>query len=135
VLTTAYTAGLRVSEAVGLKVTSIDSQRMLIRIGLHEPATFAHYLAKHAKRPFAGPHQVLDYLGRYTHRVAIGNRRLLVCENGCVRFRWKDYRANNKRKVMALDANEFIRRFLLHTLPKGFCRIRHFRQTPAASAS
>lgn len=101
--------------------------------GLHEPETFAHHLAKlrniewvvYAKRPFAGPQQVLDYLGRYTHRVAIGNSRLLACENGCVRFRWKDYRANNKRKVMTLDANEFIRRFLLHTLPKGFRRIRH----------
>jgi Putative transposase len=62
--------------------------------------------------------------GRYTHRVAIGNSRLLACENS--RFRWKDYRANNKCKVMTLDADEFIRRFLLHTLPKGFRRIRHF---------
>ena len=102
--------------------------------GLHEPATFACHLSKlrnvewivYAKRPFAGPQQVLDYLGRYTHRVAIGNSRLLACENGCVRFRWKDYRANDKHKVMTLDANEFIRRFLLHTLPKGFRRIRHF---------
>jgi hypothetical protein len=80
----------------------------------------------YAKRPFAGPQQVLDYLGRYTHRVAIGNSRLLCCENGRVRFRWKDYRANNKCKVMTLDADEFIRRFLLHTLPKGVRRIRHF---------
>ena len=70
--------------------------------------------------------QVLDYLGRHTHRVAIGNSRLLGCENGRVRFRWKDYRANNKCKVMTLHADEFIRRFLLHTLPKGFRRIRHF---------
>jgi hypothetical protein len=69
---------------------------------------------------------VLDYLGRYTHRVAIGNSRLLACENGRVRFRWKDYRANNRCKVMTLAADEFIRRFLLHTLPKGFRRIRHF---------
>ena len=101
---------------------------------LHEPATFARHLAKlrnvewmvYAKRPFAGPQQVLDYLRRYTHRVAISNHRLLACENGCVRFHWRDYRANNKRKVMTLDANEFIRRFLLHILPKGFRRIRHF---------
>jgi hypothetical protein len=101
---------------------------------LREPAAFAQYLAAlrdvewivYAKRPFAGPQQVLDYLGRYTHRVAIGNSRLLGCENGRVRFRWKDYRANNKCKVMTLDADEFIRRFLLHTLPKGFRRIRHF---------
>jgi hypothetical protein len=101
---------------------------------LCEPAAFARYLAAlcdvewivYAKRPFAGPQQVLDYLGRYTHRVAIGNSRLLACENSRVRFRWKDYRANNKCKVMTLDADEFIRRFLLHTLPKGFRRIRHF---------
>lgn len=101
---------------------------------LHEPATFARHVAKlrnigwmvYAKRPFAGPQQVLDYLGRYTHRVAISNHRLLACENGSIRFHWRDYRANNKRKVMTLDANEFIRRFLLHILPKGFRRIRHF---------
>jgi hypothetical protein len=101
---------------------------------LREPAAFARYLTAlrdvewivYAKRPFAGPQQVLDYLCRYTHRVAIGNSRLLCCENGRVRFRWKDYRANNKCKVMTLDADEFIRRFLLHTLPKGFRRIRHF---------
>jgi hypothetical protein len=101
---------------------------------LHEPATFARHVAKlrnvkwmvYAKPPFAGPQIVLDYLGRYTHRVAISNHRLLACENGHVRFHWRDYRANNKRKVMTLDANEFIRRFLLHILPKGFRRIRHF---------
>jgi hypothetical protein len=80
----------------------------------------------YAKRPFAGPEQVLAYLGRYTHRVAIANSRILTCENGRVSFRWKDYRDGNKSKVMTLDANEFIRRFLLHVLPKGFRRIRHF---------
>jgi len=101
---------------------------------LREPAAFARHLQAlrdvewivYAKRPFAGPQHVLDYLGRYTHRVAIGNSRLLACDNGGVRFRWKDYRANNKSKVMTLDTGEFIRRFLLHTLPKGFRRIRHF---------
>ena len=101
---------------------------------LREPAAFARHLQTlrdvewivYAKRPFAGPQQVLDYLGRYTHRVAIGNNRLLACDNGRVRFRWKDYRANGKSKAMTLDADEFIRRFLLHTLPKGFRRIRHF---------
>jgi hypothetical protein len=80
----------------------------------------------YAKRPFGGPQQVLEYLGRYTHRVAIANSRLLGCEDGRVSFRWKDYRADNKSKVMTLDADEFIRRFLLHVLPKGFRRIRHF---------
>jgi hypothetical protein len=71
----------------------------------------------YAKRPFGG--QVLEYLGRYTHRVAIANSRLLAWENGRVSFRWKDYRSNNKSKAMTLDADEFIRRFLLHVLPKG----------------
>src|SRR5271170_428883 len=79
-----------------------------------------------AKRPFAGPSQILDYLGRYTHRVAIANGRLLDCRDGQVSFRWKDYRAQNKSKTMTLDAGEFMRRFLMHVLPKGFRRIRHF---------
>ena len=61
----------------------------------------------YAKRPFGGPQQVLDYLGRYTHRVAIANSRLLTCENGRVHFRWKDYRADNKSRVMTLEADEF----------------------------
>jgi hypothetical protein len=74
----------------------------------------------------AGPQQVLDYLGRYTHRVAIANHRLLSFTDGQVRFRWKDYAHGNRRKVMRLDATEFIRRFLLHVLPKGFMRIRHY---------
>ncbi len=101
---------------------------------LVEPAAFGRHLnalrnvkwVVYAKRPFGGPEQVLAYLGRYTHRVAIANSRLLACEHGRVRFRWKDYRAGNKSKVMTLDAEEFIRRFLLHVLPKGFRRIRHF---------
>lgn len=80
----------------------------------------------YAKRPFGGPQQVLDYLGRYTHRVAIANSRLIGREDGQVRFRWKDYRQPEKPKVMTLDADEFIRRFLLHVLPSGFRRIRHF---------
>jgi Putative transposase/Transposase zinc-binding domain len=80
----------------------------------------------YAKRPFAGPQQVLDYLGRYTHRVAIANSRLLACDGASVRFRWKDYRDRDKAKVMTLGADEFIRRFLLHVLPTGFRRIRHF---------
>jgi hypothetical protein len=101
---------------------------------LAAPAAFVRHLnvlrklewIVYAKRPFAGPEQVLAYLGRYTHRVAIANSRLLACENGHVRFRWKDYRDDDKSKVMTLEADEFIRRFLLHVLPKGFRRIRHF---------
>jgi len=80
----------------------------------------------YAKRPFAGPAQVLEYVGRYTHRVAISNNRLVSMDNGKVRFRWKDYRDGNCQKIMTLDANEFIRRFLIHVLPDGFHRIRYF---------
>jgi hypothetical protein len=82
----------------------------------------------YAKPPFGGPQQVLAYLGRYTHRVAISNQRLQSLENSQVTFQWKDYKHKNKQnsKTMTLDAGEFIRRFLLHTLPAGFQRIRHF---------
>ena len=80
----------------------------------------------YAKRPFAGPAQVLAYLARYTHRVAIGNSRLISASTDEVRFRWRDYRQPDKPKVMALTAGEFIRRFLMHTLPDGFHRIRYY---------
>jgi hypothetical protein len=80
----------------------------------------------YAKRPFAGAEQVLDYLARYTHRVAISNNRLLNIKDGKVTFRWKDYRHHDQPKTMTLDASEFIRRFLLHVLPDGFMRIRHY---------
>jgi hypothetical protein len=80
----------------------------------------------YAKAPFAGPQQVLDYVGRYTHRVAISNNRLLNIEDGKVAFRWKDYRDNSAKKTMTLEADEFIRRFLLHVLPQGLQRIRYY---------
>jgi hypothetical protein len=80
----------------------------------------------YAKRPFAGPEQVLDYVGRYTHRVAISNNRLLDIENDQVRFQWKDYRHGDQSKTMTLSPDEFIRRFLLHVLPDGFQRIRYY---------
>ena len=80
----------------------------------------------YAKPPFGGPEKVLDYLGRYTHRVAISNHRLQDIEAGQVRFQWKDYRDHNRQKTMTLSAEEFIRRFLLHTLPDGFQRIRYY---------
>jgi hypothetical protein len=79
-----------------------------------------------AKAPFGGPGQVLKYLARYTHRVAISNARLLSMEDGRVSFEYKDYADGNKSKVMTLEATEFIRRFLLHILPAGFVRIRQF---------
>jgi hypothetical protein len=80
----------------------------------------------YAKPPFADAGQVVAYLGRYTHRVAIGNHRLVAMEDGQVRFRWRDYAHGNRNKVMALEGEEFLRRFLLHVLPKGFTRIRHY---------
>ena len=103
---------------------------------LADAAAFADWLAPlqkcewvvYAKRPFAGPEAVLAYLSRYTHRVAISNSRLLALEEGRVTFRWKDYRAKGRTryKTMTLDAGEFLRRFLLHVLPGGFHRIRHY---------
>ena len=80
----------------------------------------------YAKRPFGGPAQVLEYLGRYTHRTAIGNERLVAFDQRSVRFRFKDYARAGKRKVLALDPLEFLRRFALHVLPRGFNRIRHY---------
>jgi hypothetical protein len=103
---------------------------------LEEREAFLGYLAPHrtrewvvfAKQPFAGPAQVLAYLARYTHRVAIGNSRLVELTDEHVRFRWKDYRASDrcKSKVMTLATGEFMRRFLMHVLPDGFHRIRHY---------
>ena len=101
---------------------------------LAEPAAFAACLAGlrqiewvvYAKPPFGGPAQVLAYLGRYVHRVAIANSRLVGLDQGKVSFRWKDYRHHDKSKLMTLSADEFIRRFLLHTLPDRFHRVRHY---------
>src|SRR3954453_6462372 len=100
---------------------------------LADPAAFAARLEAmaeidwvvYSKPPFAGPEQVLGYLARYTHRVAIANSRLIGLENGQVSFIWKDYRQGGKTKVMTLAADEFIRRFLQHTVPDGFHRTRH----------
>lgn len=89
-------------------------------------ALWAKQWVVYAKRPFAGPEQVLEYLGRYTHRTAISNERLLSVEAQSVRFRYKDYAHGCRRKVMQLDAVEFLRRFALHILPRGFNRIRHY---------
>jgi hypothetical protein len=103
---------------------------------LEEPGAFARWLQPlrrcewvvYAKRPFAGPKAVLAYLARYTHRVAIANSRLIACDTRGVSFRWKDYRLQGaaRNKTMTLSTDEFIRRFLLHVLPQGFHRIRHY---------
>jgi len=102
--------------------------------GLTEPPAFGQFLATlrasdwvvYAKPPFAGPAQVLEYLGRYTHRVALSNDRLVRVDGDHVRFRWKDSVHGNRIKTMTLPVEEFLRRFLLHVLPGGFVRIRHF---------
>jgi len=80
----------------------------------------------YVKRPFAGPDSVLEYLGRYTHKIAISNNRILAMEGNEVTFGYKDYRHGGQKKQMTLKAEEFIRRFALHILPRGFVRIRHF---------
>jgi hypothetical protein len=101
---------------------------------LAEPAALGAWLAElrqqawvvYCKPPFASPEHVLAYLGRYTHRVALSNDRLVAVTEGCVRFRWRDYADGDRVKVMDLDVDEFLRRFLLHVVPDGFVRIRHF---------
>ena len=101
---------------------------------LADPARLREHLAGmrridwvvYAKKPFGGPAQVLAYLGRYTHRVAIANSRLVALDDDQVAFTWKDYRQNGAVKIMNLTPDEFIRRFLLHALPDGFHRIRYF---------
>jgi Putative transposase len=101
---------------------------------LQDPQAFSRHLdavrnvnwVVYAKPPFAGPQQVVDYVGRYTHRVAISNHRIVDIEGGQVKFNWRDYRDNNQQKTMTLSAEEFIRRFLLHVLPSGFHRIRNY---------
>jgi hypothetical protein len=102
--------------------------------GLAEPRCFRRFLRQlfrekwvvYAKPPFGGPEHVLHYLARYTHRVAISNHRLLAFNNDRVSFRWKDYAHRGKQKIMTVSADEFLRRFLIHVLPKGLVRIRHF---------
>jgi len=122
------------------QLTAAHEAGRLHFFGDHAPLAqrhaFAAYLAPlrkvewvvYAKRPFAGPEAVLAYLSRYTHRVAIANSRLLAVDDNSVTFRWKDYRAKGRerQKVMTLASGEFIRRFLIHVLPSGFHRIRHY---------
>ena len=101
---------------------------------LSDPVEFNRLLSEavrqqwvvNAKRPFGGPQQVLKYLARYTHRVAISNQRLIDMQDGQVRFHWKDYADGGAQKIMTLDGTEFLRRFLMHTLPSGFMRIRYY---------
>ncbi len=123
-----FLAGLRQLRARGLLQCAGDSAALadehVWAEGLR--AVSATDWVVYAKPPFGGPARVLKYLGRYTHRVAIANQRLVSIDNGVVCFRWKDSAHHNQVKVMALPAEEFLRRFLLHVVPSGFMRIRHF---------
>jgi len=116
---------------------AFDSSKLRLFASLEafrDPQAFARYLAEarrtewvvYAKPPFGGPQQVVDYVGRYTHRVAISNHRLVDIEDGYVKFSWRDYRDDNQQKTMTLLSEEFIRRFLLHALPSRFHRIRYY---------
>jgi hypothetical protein len=123
-----FVAGLKQHFAQG-KLQFHGSQQHLVA-----PRCFSHFLRQlfqtdwvvYAKPPFGGAEHVLNYLARYTHRVAISNHRIVVFENGSVSFRWRDYAHGGKNKVMTVSAHEFLRRVLLHVLPGGLGRIRHF---------
>ena len=122
-----FMAGLKLLLQQNLKLTGANAEladsraRQRLFDALHQKPWVVY-----AKQPFGGPQQVLDYLGRYTHRVAISNNRLVSMTDTEVRFHYKDYAHGDRRKLMPLDAREFIRRFLLHVLPTGFMRIRHY---------
>lgn len=103
----------------GLRNNDLGSQDLM-------DALYARPWVVYAKRPFGGPKQVIEYLGRYTHKVAISNHRLKSVDHKSVEFRYKDYRSGGKNKLMSLSTQEFVRRFALHIMPKGFVRIRHF---------
>ena len=148
-----YGSGLRASEIGNLRVSDVESSnmRLLIRQGKRKKDRYTIlsnagllalreywkayrpkdvcYFQKwvvYCKPPFKNAGYVVEYLGRYTHRVAISNNRILSMDDGKVTFKWRDYSDGNKQKVMTLSANEFIRRFFMHILPKGFSKIRHF---------
>jgi hypothetical protein len=120
-----FLAGLR---------AALDAGKLTVPAALAEPAARAHWYASlyakewvvHAKPPFGGPERVLKYLARYTHRVAISNSRLIELHDGRVTFRYQDYADGQRQKTMTLDADEFLRRFVQHVLPKGFVKVRHY---------
>jgi len=123
-----FVAGLRAALRAGLLTMPRDLQHLT-----NEPAfaawlrtLFRHEWVVYAKPPFGGPSHVLHYLARYTHRVAISNHRLVAVTEDQVTFRWKDYRHGSQVRLMTLSPEEFLRRFCLHVLPKGFVRIRFY---------
>jgi len=110
---------LKLPDKLSTELTSTDFDQLLNTIMKKEWVVYA-------KAPFAGPEKLLNYLGRYTHKIAISNYRLLACDEQAVTFKWRDYADDNKEKVMQLKPHEFIRRYLSHVLPDGFMRIRSF---------
>jgi hypothetical protein len=115
-----FLAGLRAALAKGELRFAVDGFERLLSAAVRTDWVV------YVKPPFGSPEQVLKYLARYTHRVAISNARILDFEDGMVRFRYKDYAHGNRKRVMTLTALEFVRRLLLHVLPTGFVRIRHY---------
>jgi len=114
-----FLAGLAVAIQQGRLPAAAVSRSRRARLRRHPWVVYA-------KHPFGGPAQVLAYLGRYTHRIALSNDRLVSVDDGVVRFRYRDYADGSRTKILRLSADEFLRRFCLHVLPKGFMRIRHF---------
>jgi len=120
-----------------------QQDRLQFHGSLASPSGFGHFLWQlcqkdwvvYAKPPFGGAEHVLNYLARYTHRVAISNHRLVAFENDRVSFRWRDYAHGGKQKVMTISAHEFLRRFLIHVLPRGLVRIRHSACSPTADGA
>ena len=132
-----YGSGLRISEMIALRTSDIDGERMLLRVS--NGNTLSHRAfddlmdscyqkdwVVYAKKPFGGVEGAFEYLGRYTHRIAISNSRIVDTDDNCTTFTWKDYKDNASMKNMTITNDEFIRRFLLHVLPYGFTRIRHY---------
>jgi hypothetical protein len=113
---------------------AVESSRLCFPRGVKNAEDFKSFLNEqwkknwvvYAKKPFGSPQQVVKYLGRYTHRIAISNKRIVSQKDGHVTFRWKDYADGNKQKLLTLDTFEFLRRFFLHILPEGFVRIRYY---------
>ena len=124
-----FTAGLKQAFQEGKLLLPGKMKHLAEQKAFHAflRSLFRHDWVVYAKRPFGGPEHVLQYLARYTHRVAISNHRIANFADGKVTFRWKDYAHQSKQKLMTVTAEEFLRRFLLHTLPRGFVRIRFLR--------
>ncbi|MCL2826989.1 MAG: IS91 family transposase [Eggerthellaceae bacterium] len=116
----------KLTEALGRLPLTIRGEEDAKGVADAISASWEREWVVYAKKPFRDAACVIAYLGRYTHRTAISNARIISCEGGTVTFRWRDYRDGNAMKVMALPAEEFVRRFLMHVLPTGFMRIRHY---------